>query len=281
MTYHDKYSSRGFSLIEMAVVMLIMGSLLSGLLVALTQTSDNTRITTAKSQLVKIEEALYAFAQSHGRLPCPATSVSGGYESPDDGTGDCTQTHGFVPGASLSLYSRINADGLMLDPWSNPYRYSVASHKVDPSDGQFVESTDANGEYSFTNSDALSALFNDDSSIDLNATDGSENAADHLLNICDSYDCSGDIYSQISPAIVLSMGPNWSNMVTDCTNVTNTDEVENAGAVEEVSPNETYCLSNTNIFVNTEYNQENFDDIIIWLSPYILFSRLIEATQLP
>lgn len=278
-----KNKNCGFSLIEMAVVMLIMGTLLSGLLVALTQTSNNTRITTAKTQMLKIEEALYAFAQAHGRLPCPAISTSSGYESPNDGTGDCTQTHGFIPGASLSLYSRLNDDGLMLDPWSNPYRYSVSSYKVDVGNpnastyGQFVDSADANGEYAFTSSTALSALFGDDPTVNITATDDGENAADHTLTICDAYDCTGDVYSRTSPAVVLSMGPNWANMIDDCGVTTNTDEVENAGAITDGD----YCITNTNTFVDAEYNEENFDDIIIWLSPYILFSRLIDAQQLP
>ncbi len=272
---HVMNNSRGFSLIEMAVVMLIMGSLLSGLLVALTQTSDNTRITTAKSQMIKIEEALYAFAQAHGRLPCPATSVSNGYESPDDGSGDCTQTHGFVPSASLSLYSRVNDDALMLDPWSNPYRYSVAPYEVDPADGGWVDSTDADGDFAFTDRQSLRAMYgNNNMTNELGFNTGEPSS---MLRICEAYDCSGDVYSQVSPAIVLSMGPNWINMIDDCSVVTDTDEVENAGAVTDGD----YCLSNTNTFVDTEYNEENFDDIIIWLSPYILFSRMIDATQLP
>lgn len=263
--------NRGFSLIEMAVVMLIMGSLLSGLLVALTQTSNNTRITTAKTQMLKIEEALYAFAQAHGRLPCPAISSSAGYESLDIITKNCTESHGFVPSASLSLYGRVNDDDLMLDPWSNPYRYSIAPYEVDANGNWEAE---GDGEYAFTEKNLLQELFNNE---DMNTELGfNSGEVSSMLRICDTRDC-GEVYSQVAPAIVLSMGPNWTNMIADCGVVTNTDEVENAGAITDGG----YCITNTNTFVDAEYNEENFDDIIIWLSPYILFSRLIDAQQLP
>jgi len=258
----------------MAVVMLIMGTLLSGLLVALTQTSNNTRITTAKTQILKIEEALYAFAQAHGRLPCPATFDSNGYESPVGG-GDCNLEHGFVPAASLSLYGRINDDGLMLDPWSNPYRYSIAPYEVDASGNWEAED---DGEYAFTDKILLQELFNNpnmNSELRFNSGDYSS-----TLRICTSYQCSpGESISTLAPAVVLSMGPNWTELNSDCpAGTVNSDEEANAGTNWH---NSEYCLTDTNTFANAEYNEENFDDIIIWLSPYILFSRLIDASQLP
>lgn len=269
--------SKGFSLIEMALVMLIMGSLLSGLLVALTQTSENTRRTTAKNQLSRIEEALYAYAQANGRLPCPASSTSEGYEDPNDGSGDCTNFHGFVPNATLSLYGRINPDGLMLDPWSNPYRYSVAEYPV------AAETFNTTGNPGFTNQTALKDdVFNGDPSIPDNTADAGgtlDDSGTYLLQVCDIWDCSGTTYTVNAPAIVLSMGKNWSDEATneDCGTVLNTNEVENAGGEVEGD----YCITDTNRFVDTEYNQDSYDDILIWLSPYVLFSRMISAGQLP
>src|SRR5688572_9709541 len=116
---------RGFSLIEMAMVLVILGTLLGGVLVAVSQTAENGRRTTARNQLREIESALYGFAQVHGRLPCPALDNSNGYESPLGG-GTCNSNHGFVPATTLNLNGAINTDGLLLDPWQNPIRYSVA-----------------------------------------------------------------------------------------------------------------------------------------------------------
>lgn len=262
-------------MIEMAVVMLIMGALLSGLLVALTQTSNNTRITTAKTQMLKIEEALYAFAQAHGRLPCPATFDSGGYENPNDGSGDCTLPHGFVPSASLSLYGRINDDGLMLDPWANPYRYSIAPYEVDANGSWEAE---GDGEYAFTDKNRLQELFNNQNMNSELGFNSGENSS--TLRICTSYQCSpGEDISTLAPAIVLSMGRNWTELNSNCpAGSVSSDEEANSGTNWH---NSEYCLTDTNTFVDAEYNEENFDDIIVWLSPYILFSRLIDAQQLP
>lgn len=267
-------------MLELALVMLIMGSLLSGLLVALTQTSENTRRTAAKNQLDRITEALYSYAQANGRLPCPASATSDGYESPDGG-GPCDTFHGFVPAATLSLYGRSNVDGLMLDPWSNPYRYSVAQYPV--TSGVFNTVTGSSG---FTDEDNLDDIFSSSPSIPVDTADGGGGpnpSGDFLLKVCDIYDCSGIEYTVNSPAVVLSMGKNWNEAATkeDCGTVINTNEVENAGAQALNSPNDDYCVTNTNVFVDTEYNEETFDDIVTWLSPYVLFSRMISAGQLP
>lgn len=71
---------RGFSLIEMAVVLLILGTLMSGVLVAVTQTTESNRRSNARTQLRTIEEALYGYAQAFGSLPCPASVTSAGAE---------------------------------------------------------------------------------------------------------------------------------------------------------------------------------------------------------
>lgn len=275
---HNKHRCSGFSLIEMAVVMLIMGSLLSGLLVALTQTTNNTRITTAKTQIMKIEEALYAFAQSHGRLPCPAAYDTNGMEAVlgDPADGDCTLPHGFVPAASLSLYGRINEDGLLLDPWANPYRYSVAPYEVD---GTGNWATAGSGTLAFTNANALSQLFGANPAMADTFKIADESSTLRVCEDWQSASCSGATYTQIAPAVVLSMGRNWTEINSNCpVSTTNNSEGMNAGTNFH---NNEYCLTDNNSFVNAEYNEQSFDDIVIWLSPYILFNRLIGAQQLP
>lgn len=76
--------------------------------------------------LENAREALLGFAAVNNRLPCPATPVSVGVEDPPV-TGMCTTDHGFVPAVSLGLAGAVNQDGLLLDDWGNPVRYSVTS----------------------------------------------------------------------------------------------------------------------------------------------------------
>ncbi|HBN14093.1 MAG: hypothetical protein CMQ46_01695 [Gammaproteobacteria bacterium] len=243
----------GFTLIEMAIVLMIVGFLLSGLLVSLTQSADNTRRTNATAQLQRIEEALYGFAQTTGRLPCPASSATNGLEAGPDGTGQCavptTSHHGFVPAATLGLIGPVNSDGLLLDPWGNPYRYSV-SNKMHGASRAFTLASNLN---TFFNS--LSPLPAD--------------YATNMLRVCTDSTCS-DIITDLAPAVVLSMGPNWATF-------TSANEVANAGNVVVGG----YRLTNTNQFVSTTYNEDNFDDLIVWLSPNVLFSRMISAGRLP
>ncbi len=253
LTKHNRLN-HGFTLIEMAIVLMIVGFLLSGLLVSLTQSAENTRRTNANAQLQRIEEALYGFAQTTGRLPCPASNSTNGLETPPDVDGDCavptTFHHGFVPSATLGLTGTVNGDGLLLDPWGNPYRYSV-SDLVSPTPPVSA----------FTSAAGLKDLFNN--------WNPALFPLPTPLQVCSESPCVSTIVS-IAPAVILSMGPNWATF-------TSANEVANAGNVVVGG----YRLTNTNQFVSTTYNEDNFDDLIVWLSPNVLFSRMISAGRLP
>jgi hypothetical protein len=66
------------------------------------------------------------------------------------------------------------------------------------------------------------------------------------------------------------MGPNW-------TAFTSADEVANAGNIIVGG----YRLTNTTTFVSRNYNPADYDDIITWMSPHVLLSRLVMAGRLP
>lgn len=241
--------TRGFSLIEMAVVMMIMGLLLSGLFQAMGQSTENTRRTDTTSLLNQVEEALYGYAQAYGRLPCPGIDTSAGVESvANAATGQCNQAHGFVPHVTLGLQSQPTANGLLVDPWGWPVRYSVA--------------TLANGgNRVFTSVAGLRAQF-------ASATPLTPDVAT-LLCISDAPACAGVVQANTVPALVFSMGANAATF-------TSAEETENAGGLLG-----THAVPNDNEFVSTTYQGDNYDDILVWLSPNILFSRLVAAGRLP
>ena len=58
----------GFSLIEMAMVLVIIGTLMGGVLVAVSQTTENSRRATARNQLREIETALSRIEIYGGRM---------------------------------------------------------------------------------------------------------------------------------------------------------------------------------------------------------------------
>jgi type II secretory pathway pseudopilin PulG len=249
----------GFSLVEMAMVLLITGILLSGLMVSLGQSTNNARRTTATNQLKIVQEALYGFAQANGRLPCPATNASDGREAVVTVTdGDCTAFHGFVPSVTLGLSGNVNnpTELLLLDAWQNPLRYSVASYDTDLGAGTKI---------AFTSQTGLSSMF-----IDSGLLTG------NMLTVCDDpADCAATAISDTSPAVIFSMGDNWATY-------TSADEQANSGngVADLLGVYRVHPSTNDN-FVSTEYNEASFDDIIIWLSPYTLYNRMISAGQLP
>lgn len=74
----------GFSLVEMAVVLTIVGVLLGGLLPMLSSQVAQQRRTETVKYMNEVRDALLGFAVSNGRLPCPDTT--------NDGTAEATCT---------------------------------------------------------------------------------------------------------------------------------------------------------------------------------------------
>lgn len=245
--------SSGFSLVEMAIVLMILGLILGGLLGAIGQSTESTRRLEAKNQLREIEEALYGFAQVQGRLPCPSDWDSSGAEdvtSPTTGT--CGLYNGLLPNATLGLSGSVDENGFMMDPWGNPYRYSVAL-------------TTPNGSR-YTGTTGIQSIYT-------NAATQIVNNGGNMLSVCNNAACSDVIMIDVAPAVVLSMGNNYGSITT-----ASADEVANAGGVQL---NSLYWVTTTREFVVTGYSEENFDDMLVWISPHLLLSKLITAGKLP
>ena len=118
--------SRGFTLVEMAIVLMIVGLLLGGLLVPLSAQMEQRNITDTQKSLSEIRDALIGYTLANGRLPCPAAPNTTGVESPIGG-GACTNFYnGFVPAATLGLAGTDSA-GYAVDAWGNRIRYAVTS----------------------------------------------------------------------------------------------------------------------------------------------------------
>ena len=99
----------GFTLIELAIVLVVLGLLLGGLLMPLATQVDIARIRQTNDALDKVQEALLGFAIVNGnRLPCPAKD--------DLGVEDCTVAdEGFLPWRTLGVGR--------YDAWGQAFRY--------------------------------------------------------------------------------------------------------------------------------------------------------------
>lgn len=115
MTYYSIRVNQGFTLVEMAIVLMIVALLLGGLLPTVTSQIEQQRNNETNKQLADIKEALIGFALVNGRLPRPAISATDGAERAACATAAaCT---GFIPWATLGTSK--------LDSWGKIIRYSV------------------------------------------------------------------------------------------------------------------------------------------------------------
>lgn len=220
--------SNGFTLVEMAIVLVIIAFLIGGVLTPLSTQKEQERRTENQALLDEALEALIGFAIVNKQLPCP--DIIG-----NDGVADACATNsdtyytGRLPWVTLG----INAE---FDPWGDNHfvHYTV--------NGAFVGYTFPAG-------------------IDL-TTQGTTNGI--LWIHSSAADCRTPV-NQVAfnpPAII------WTSAKNDFT--PNADEAENANTDD--------C------YVSRQYstiaNQE-FDDQMVWLSPNVLFNRMVSAGKLP
>jgi prepilin-type N-terminal cleavage/methylation domain-containing protein len=291
-----KSTQSGFTLVEIAIVLLIV-TILLGYTVALFPRQQQLKQYRALNlEMDRVVEAIIGFAQVNGRLPCPAMPGSAGVEDfDDDGTlpDGCNHYGGFVPVNTLGLDGRLNDDSLLLDPWGNPYRYYVTN--VDFNGGQLSDFTypgemrniglvdsepddyiDLDGHYIICN--------------DPGAAGDNQCAADDeqvFGRFEDNGGGAADRYGG-APFVLVSMGKNWNEVAPAG------DELENSGG--ELSNSDLglglgpsggeYLLKDVDNGETTFVRRiagfaDDFDDVVRWVSPNILYSRMIQAGQLP
>jgi prepilin-type N-terminal cleavage/methylation domain-containing protein len=107
-------AKRGFTLVEMAIVLVVLGLVASLLIAPLAMRAEASRRHAAEDMLDNIIEALIGFALVHGRLPCP--SIEANPTSPayglEQGPPCSLNVPGYLPWRTLGLPAH--------DPWGNP-----------------------------------------------------------------------------------------------------------------------------------------------------------------
>lgn len=127
----------GFTLVELAVVLVIVGLMLGGLLIPLSAQVDQRNYSEVQNKLNEIKETLIGFALSHSAtdgkpyLPCPDTTGDGVADRTTPPT--CDSYEGDLPWADLGLPAT--------DSWGNHYRYRVTSTFADNITGFTLSST--------------------------------------------------------------------------------------------------------------------------------------------
>lgn len=255
----DRQHARGFTLVELAIVILIMGLVLGGLAMPLAVQRENARIRDGQTQLEAVRDAVEGFALVNGYLPCPATPASNGVASPSGG--GCAEQHGFVPATTLDIGGVRNGDNLLLDPWGSPLRYSVTDSDAD-----------SNGNWDFTTPGAMPAVTMPLLQPDLvvcSAAAGSTGTACANANLT---------LADQSPAVLYSLGKDW-------TSFSSADQLENVGAtLGGGATGANYPVAADDVFVmrgRSDGGGNEFDDQLLWLSANALYRHMIEAGRLP
>lgn len=137
--------ARGFTLIEMAIVLVVIGLMLSGGLLAITPTINAAKARDTNARLDQIEQALLVYAIRNSCIPCPANGtlgtpvgLAGGTPVTDTYSTGCVDTHGgacaagtngVVPWGTLGLSQNEATDG-----WGNLISYIVSASAVTDDD---------------------------------------------------------------------------------------------------------------------------------------------------
>ncbi|WP_017875233.1 MULTISPECIES: type II secretion system protein [unclassified Janthinobacterium] len=226
---------RGFSLVELSIVLVIVGLMIGGLITPLAMQLEQRKGNETRATLEAANEALVGYALRYGNLPCPAVSASNGLE--DRRGTRCGKRDGFLPWVTLGVGKS--------DSWANLLRYSVTPAFSD-SAVRFTLNTRRD----------ISVMTRDGTGRPMPAT------------------APNDI-----PAVVMSHGKNGfgasgeQGVRVAVAPASNGDERINAGA--------------GTAFVSRPLSEDGnapggeFDDIVLWLSPNILFNRMVAAQRLP
>lgn len=120
--------SRGFTLIELAVVLVIASLMVAAFLGITGTVQASAHRSAAEDRLRAVDAALVHYVTLAKRLPCPAdgalaSSAAGAGEEQRDGAGDClnSQERGVVPWRTLGLKEEEASD-----PYGGRFTYRVA-----------------------------------------------------------------------------------------------------------------------------------------------------------
>jgi prepilin-type N-terminal cleavage/methylation domain-containing protein len=243
----------GFTLVEMAVALVVLALLLGSLLIPLQTQVEQRKTTETQRTLELAMEALYGFAAANGRLPCPASATSNGVEDPVGGGACAHPFDGFFPAATLGV-APVDAQGYLVDAWGVPQnrvRYAVTN----TSPGCAANA--------YTTAGGMRACW---STITAGGAAATLSVCSTATGIAGGNCAAGAVLASTAPAVILSLGKNAP------TGGTGADEAHN--------------LNNDRAFVwHTPASggapNGEFDDIMVWMSSNVLYSRLISAGQLP
>lgn len=228
----------------MAIVLLIVGLLLGGLVPTLSSQIDRQHIGDTRKQMEEIRQALIGFALSNGRLPCPADgTIATGQAGAGIEKATCPvgSNGGVLPWVTLGVSET--------DAWGRRFSYRVTPDFADAISANTLTSHCPAGTTATQSSFALCS----DGNLDVLDKSGGNNIASNV------------------PAVIVSHGTNGYGAY-----LPDGSQRPTTGASSDESEN----TDNNNTFVSHDPSP-SFDDQVTWLSPNVLMNRMVTAGKLP
>lgn len=247
-----KEMNSGFTLVEMAMVLLIITVLLAGLVPTISSQMEQQRTNETRKQMSEIKEALIGFALRNGRLPCaaraatpsgqPYSGLYAGNEYPDcNNASQADKAYGVVPWITLGTSET--------DGWGNRFTYRVSSDFADAIAGATYGGCTP-------------------SPVPAQASFGlcSAGYPDIYSNASKTETVANDV-----PVLIISHGKNgagaYTRQGTQRPVGSNTDELENS--------------NHTNKDYVSRLPTSDFDDMVEWVTTNTLANRMVAAGKLP
>lgn len=231
-------SAKGFTLTELAIVLVIVSLLAGGLIMSLSSQYDLQAQKDTQKLLGDATDALVGFAASHTAveglpyLPCPDKTTAVGVGTPNDGqedrdaAGACVTDNGNLPWLTLGLPAN--------DAWNDHIRYAVTSVFANKITGFGLEPPNNKG----------------------------------TLRVCPDSACAAPLATEL-PFVLVSHGKNGLGAI-------------NSSGLPNAAPSDPEELENLDVSTFISHPPGvSFDDYVVWLSPNILFNRMIAANKLP
>jgi len=253
--YRQYKANKGFTLIELAIVLVIIAILLGSFIGTLSSRIENTRKSDTVEELKEIKQAMMAYAFVYGYLPCPdcstatgtcaaATAGDGIADYDAGGTNLCFNAEGLgnVPWVTLGLGQS--------DSWGTRYRYSVQNEYADMSTPFILGSASGS-----------TIIREPDFAADITGATP-QPLANNIVAVLFSHGKNG--YGGISE----------TNVARPAIPVANIDELEN-------TDDDQFYYLRPETEIGSAIAGGEFDDIVIWISEFELKAKMVEAGKLP
>ncbi len=123
------YPNKGFTLVEIAITLAIVGLLLGGLLPTISSQIEQKRRTETRKYMDEVRDSLLGYAIANKRLPCPASDINGSAQA------TCTTAasqFGYLPYKDLGVtdedaYNSVLVYGVTMAFASSATNFSLTS----------------------------------------------------------------------------------------------------------------------------------------------------------